>query len=53
MKAAEVLKHPSFGHTTFELVPRLKGKVSVAKSRGGPLDIAYEVHGNGPRHLIV
>lgn len=52
MKADEVLRHPLFGHTTFQLNPRLKGKLSVAKARGGPLDIAYEVHGNGPRHLI-
>ncbi|KAL8840134.1 MAG: hypothetical protein Q9170_001482 [Blastenia crenularia] len=52
MKAAEILEHPLFGHTTLALPPRLKGKVPVAKDRGGSLNIAYEVHGNGPRHLI-
>lgn len=53
LKAAEILQHPQFGHTTLELVPRLKGKVAVAKGRGGPFNIAYEVHGDGSRHLIV
>lgn len=53
MKAEEVRKHPVFGRTTLQLAPRLKGKVDVAKGRKGPVNIAYEVHGDGPRHLIV
>lgn len=53
LKAEEILKHPLFGRTTLDLAPRLKGKVDVAKDRNGPVHIAYEVHGNGPRHLIV
>ena len=53
LKVAEVLQHPKFGHTKLELVPDQKGKVPVARDRGGPIDIAYEVHGNGPRYLVV
>ncbi|KAL8724192.1 MAG: hypothetical protein Q9166_008089 [cf. Caloplaca sp. 2 TL-2023] len=52
LKAAEVLQHPKFGHTTLKLDPDQKGKVHVAKHRGGPFNIAYEVHGSGPRHLV-
>lgn len=53
MKAEEILRHPHFGRTTLQLEPRMKGKIDVAKDRNGPVHIAYEVHGNGPRHLIV
>lgn len=53
MKAEEVLRHPFFGQTTLQLAPRLKGKVEVAEGRRGPVHIAYEVHGSGPKYLIV
>ena len=49
----EVLKHPKFGHTTLNLLPDHKEKVQVAKDRDGPLNIAYEVHGTGPRRFVV
>ncbi|KAL9014025.1 MAG: hypothetical protein Q9173_001328 [Seirophora scorigena] len=52
MKAEEILRHPHFGRTTLHLEARMKGKIDVAKDRNGPVHIAYEVHGNGPRHLI-
>jgi len=33
--------------------PTLKGKAAVAKNRsGGPIQLAYEVHGTGPIHLV-
>jgi hypothetical protein len=53
MTAEELLKHPEYDHTIWDLKPEKKGKVSVAKDRGGPIDIAYEVHGHGDRHLVV
>ena len=53
MTAQELLKHPEYDHTIWVLKPEKKGKVSVAKDRGGPIDIAYEVHGHGDRHLVV
>ena len=27
--------------------------MAVAAGRGGPIKVAYEVHGNGPIHLMV
>lgn len=53
MQAEGVRKHPMFGRTTLKLTPRLKGKLNVARDRSSPVNIAYEVHGDGPRHLIV
>ncbi|KAK5154037.1 hypothetical protein LTR04_006119, partial [Oleoguttula sp. CCFEE 6159] len=47
-----IIEHPEFKHITWDLKPTKKGKVQVAKSRGGPFSIAYEVHGNGPIHLV-
>ncbi|KAL8785135.1 MAG: hypothetical protein Q9213_003553 [Squamulea squamosa] len=52
LTANEVLRHPKFGQTTLDLVPQQRGKACVAKDRGGPIDIAYEVHGSGPRYLV-
>ncbi|KAI4262318.1 MAG: hypothetical protein L6R42_002501 [Xanthoria sp. 1 TBL-2021] len=52
LKAHEVLQHPKFGHTTLDLVPDKKGKFHVARDRGGPLNIAYEVHGTGSHYLV-
>lgn len=53
LTAAEVEAHPEFPHVTWRLEPAQKGKVPVAAGRGGPLDIAYEVHGHGPVHIVV
>ena len=53
MTVEELEKHPEFLYTKWHLEPEKQGKVAVAKDRGGPLDIAYEVHGHGDRHLVV
>jgi hypothetical protein len=53
MTAEEVQAHPEFPHVIWDLKPTSKGKVRVAKGRGGPFDIAYEVHGHGPIHMVV
>ena len=52
MTAAELLKHPEYEHTIWDLKPENAGKVAVAKDRGGPVNIAYEIHGHGDRHLV-
>jgi len=49
----ELVNHPEFPKTTWDLKPTQKGKVSVAKGRGGPFNVSYEVHGTGPVHIIV
>jgi hypothetical protein len=53
MRADELLKHPEYEHTIWDLKPTKAGKVAVAQGRGGPLNIAYEVHGHGSIHLVV
>ncbi|KAF1986702.1 hypothetical protein K402DRAFT_393323 [Aulographum hederae CBS 113979] len=54
LTADELLKHPEFNHVTWPLKPDKAGVLTVAKDRrGGPVDISYEIHGHGPKHLIV
>ena len=53
LTAAEILKHPEFEHVVWELQPAKKGKATVAQGRGGPIQISYEIHGNGPIRLVV
>lgn len=50
MTAAEVVQHPEFKHVIWDLSPTKKGKVLVGK---GNIQIAYEIHGHGPIHLVV
>ncbi|KAF2001789.1 alpha/beta hydrolase-like protein [Amniculicola lignicola CBS 123094] len=52
MAVDALLQHPEYDHTIWDLKPSRAGKASVAKNRGGPLNIAYEVHGQGDRHLV-
>ncbi|KAF2834487.1 alpha/beta-hydrolase [Patellaria atrata CBS 101060] len=52
MTAAEIVQHPEYPHVWWELKPEKKGLCPVAKGRGGPFNIAYEVHGQGPIHLV-
>jgi hypothetical protein len=49
----ELQQHPEYNHTIWHLKPTKEGKVPVAKDRGGPINLAYEVHGSGDRHLVV
>lgn len=49
----ETLKHPAYPATIWALEPHQKGKLPVAKDRGGPVNIAWEVHGDGPIKLVV
>ena len=53
LTAAEVLAHPEYPHAHWDLRPDKKGKVDVAKGRGGPFEVAYEIHGHGPSKIIV
>lgn len=53
MTAAEVVNHPEYSHTIWDLKPEKKGRVAVARNRGGPINIEYEVHGRGNKHLVV
>ena len=53
LKAAEILAHPEFGKVPWEGKATKEGFVKVAKGRGGPIPIAYEIHGTGPNKLVV
>ncbi|KAF2824599.1 alpha/beta-hydrolase [Ophiobolus disseminans] len=52
MTAEQLFEHPEYNHTVWDLKPTEKDKVAVANGRGGPINIAYEIHGSGDRHLV-
>lgn len=49
----EVSKSPAFPTAIWKLEPHQSGFLPVAAGRGGPLNISWEVHGDGPMKLIV
>ncbi|KAM0441188.1 hypothetical protein ACHAPT_000494 [Fusarium lateritium] len=51
--AEETLKHPAYPATIWALEPHQKGKHPVARDRGGPVGIAWEIHGDGPIKLVL
>ena len=54
LTAAEVAEHAAFKEPViWELEPTKKGKYAVAQGRGGLFDLAYEIHGVGPVHIVV
>ena len=53
LTATQLLEHPAFERVIRDLPPTKKGEISVAKGRGGPFNIAYEVHGSGPTKIVV
>ncbi|KAL2268426.1 hypothetical protein VTJ83DRAFT_3272 [Remersonia thermophila] len=50
---AETLKHPAFNTAVWQLVPDRSGITPVAQARGGPIKISWEIHGSGPRRLVL
>jgi len=53
LTAAELKQHPEYPHVIWKLEPTLKGKFEVAKRRGGPFKLSWEVHGRGDRKIVV
>ena len=53
MSTDEILAHPEFQHVNWDLKPEKREKITVAAGRGGPFHLAYELHGRGPRKIIV
>ena len=53
LTAEEIKQHPEYQNVTWDLKPARKGRVSVAHGRGGPFELAYEIHGVGPLKLVV
>jgi hypothetical protein len=54
LKAAEIMQHPAYKHLEWKLPPTEADFCTVADGRrGGPFKIWYEVHGIGPKRLVV
>ena len=53
LSAEEVQNHPEFKHVNWDLKPDRKERINVAAGRGGPFKLSYELHGHGPRKIIV
>ncbi|KAI9806263.1 MAG: hypothetical protein M1825_006378 [Sarcosagium campestre] len=52
LTVAEVEQHPGYAGAIWHLPATKKGKLSVGQGRGGPFDIAWELHGHGPIRLV-
>jgi len=53
LSAEEVQQHPEFPHVNWDLKPEKREKIDVAKGRGGPFKLAYELHGRGAKKIAV
>ncbi|PNH44313.1 hypothetical protein VD0004_g3328 [Verticillium dahliae] len=51
--AEETINHPAYPGAVWNLEPHKKGLLPCAKDRGGPVNISWEVHGDGPRKIIL
>lgn len=51
--AEETLRHPAYPSAIWALEPHRKGVVDAAIGRGGPVKIAWEIHGEGPTKVVV
>ncbi|KAI1174435.1 Alpha/Beta hydrolase protein [Nemania sp. FL0916] len=49
----EVLKADAFPTAVWQLEPHREGMLPVAAGRGGPFNIHWEVHGDGPIKLVL
>lgn len=52
LTSAEILAHPEYPHTQWDLKPDSASRIDVAAGRGGPFKLSYEIHGHGPRHIV-
>lgn len=48
LPASELKAHPGFQQLEWDLPPTKQGRCQVAKGRGGPFELYYEVHGAEP-----
>ena len=49
----ETTNHPAYPSAVWNLKPDRNGLFPAAKDRGGPVNIAWEIHGTGPTKLLV
>lgn len=50
--AEDIKKHPAFPTAVWHLIPDRQGLLPVAADRGGPIDISWEIHGEGPIKML-
>lgn len=50
---ADTLRHPAYPSAVWDLEPTRSGLLPVAEGRGGPFNIHWEVHGEGPIQLAL
>ncbi|KAG5989714.1 hypothetical protein E4U54_004259 [Claviceps lovelessii] len=49
----ETMHHPAYESALWDLEPHSCGEVSVAEGRGGPLDLYWEIHGEGATKIVL
>ncbi|KAL6859928.1 hypothetical protein ACO1O0_003952 [Amphichorda felina] len=49
----ETTNHPAYPSAVWNLEPDQSGLFPAAKGRGGPVNIAWEIHGTGPTKLLL
>ncbi|KAG6189600.1 hypothetical protein E4U47_003293 [Claviceps purpurea] len=49
----ETMQHPAYNSAAWGLEPHSSGKFAVAKGRGGPLNLYWEIHGQGPTKIVL
>jgi glycylpeptide N-tetradecanoyltransferase len=50
---AETLAHPSYATAVWNLDPHREGFAPVAAGCGGPLNLYWQIHGEGPIKVVV
>ena len=50
---AQITRHPAFETAVWKLRPNQSGLLPVGATRGGPYNISWEIHGNGPIKVVV
>ncbi|KHN95553.1 uncharacterized protein MAM_06610 [Metarhizium album ARSEF 1941] len=49
----ETTQHPAYKSAVWKLQPHSSGSLPVARGRGSPVHIYWEVHGSGPTKLVL
>jgi hypothetical protein len=49
----ETAMHPAYPTAIWQFEPHQKGKLATTLLRGSPVNIAWEIHGDGPIKLMV
>ncbi|KAK8069469.1 hypothetical protein PG994_006085 [Apiospora phragmitis] len=50
---AQITRHPAFETAVWKLRPHQSGLLPVGATRGGPYNISWEIHGNGPIKVML